>query len=48
MTVEEDIKAKQNQGTQAETTAANKAKLDAIKKRNDDLAKRQKEAKKTL
>jgi hypothetical protein len=48
MTVEEDIKAKQNQGTQAETTAANKAKLDAIKKRNDDLAKRQKEAIKTL
>jgi len=48
MTVEEDIKAKQNQGTQAETAAANKAKLDAIKKRNDDLAKRQKEAKRTL
>lgn len=48
MTVEEDIKAKQNQGTQAETAATNKAKLDAIKKRNDDLAKRQKEAKRTL
>jgi hypothetical protein len=48
MTVEEDIKAKQSQGTQAETAAANKAKLDAIRKRNDDLAKRQKEAKRTL
>ena len=48
MAVEEDIKAKQKQGTQAETAAANKAKLDAIRKRNDDLAKRQKEAKRTL
>jgi hypothetical protein len=48
MAVEEDIKAKQNQGTQAETAASNKAKLDAIRKRNDDLAKRQKEAKRSL
>ncbi len=48
MSVEEDIKNKQNQSTQAETAAANKAKLDAIRKRNEDLAKRQKEAKKAL
>jgi hypothetical protein len=48
MSVEEDIKAKQSQGTQAETAAGNKAILDAIRKRNEDLAKRQKEAKKTL
>jgi hypothetical protein len=48
MSVEEDIKAKQNQGTQAETAAGNKAILDAIRKRNEDLAKRQKEAKKAL
>jgi len=48
MSVEEDIKAKQKQGTQAETAASNKAKLDAIRKRNNDLAKRQKEAKRTL
>jgi hypothetical protein len=48
MSVEEDIKAKQSQGTQAETAAGNKAILDAIRKRNEDLAKRQKEAKKAL
>jgi hypothetical protein len=48
MAVEEDIKAKQNQGTQAETAAANKEKIDAIKKRNEELKKRQADAKRSL
>jgi hypothetical protein len=48
MSVEEDIKARQNQATQTETASSNKAKLDAIRKRNEDLAQRQKEAKKSL
>ena len=48
MGVKEDIEAKQNQGTQADTAAANKEKLDAIRKRNADLEKRQAEAKRAL
>jgi len=48
MGVKEDIEAKQNQGTQAETAASNKAKLDAIRKRNADLEKRQADAKRSL
>lgn len=48
MTVAEDIKNKQNKSTQAETAAEREKVLNAIKKRNEDLAKRQKEAKKLL
>jgi hypothetical protein len=48
MTVAEDIKNKQNQSTQAETAAEREKILNAIKKRNEELAKRQKEAKRML
>ena len=48
MAVEEDIKATERAKSQAETAAANKAKLDAIKKRNADLEKRQADAKRSL
>jgi hypothetical protein len=48
MSVEQDIQNKQNQATQAETAAENKKILDAIRKRNQDLAKRQKEAKRII
>ena len=48
MSVEEDIKNKQNQSTQAETAVEREKILNAIKKRNEELAKRQKEAKKLL
>jgi hypothetical protein len=48
MGVTEDIEAKQNQATQVETSSANKAKLDAIRKRNADLEKRQADAKRAL
>lgn len=48
MSVEQDIQNKQNQATQAETAAENKKILDAIRKRNLDLAKRQKEAKRII
>ena len=48
MGVTEDIEAKQKQGTQADTAAANKAKIDAIRKRNADLEKRQADAKRSL
>lgn len=48
MSVEQDIQNKQNQATQAETAAENKKILDAIRKRNEDLAKRQKEARRII
>jgi hypothetical protein len=48
MTVAEDIKNKQNQSAQAETAAEREKILNAIKKRNEELAKRQKEAKRML
>jgi hypothetical protein len=48
MSVQTDIERAKTQGTQAETAASNQKILDAIKKRNDDLAKRQKEAKASL
>ena len=48
MSVEEDIKNKQNQSAQAETAAEREKILNAIKKRNEELAKRQKEAKRML
>ena len=48
MGVKEDIEAKQNQGTQADTAAANKTKIDAIRKRNADLEKLQADAKRSL
>ena len=48
MAVEEDIKATERAKSQAETAASNKAKLDAIKKRNEELKKRQADAKRSL
>lgn len=48
MTVQQDIERTKNQGTQAETAASNQKILDAIRKRNEDLAKRQKAAKASL
>jgi len=48
MSVEQDIQNKQNQATQAQTAAENKKILDAIRKRNEDLAKRQKEARRII
>ncbi|NDB47475.1 MAG: hypothetical protein EB163_09450, partial [Nitrososphaeria archaeon] len=47
-TVQEDIERARTQGTQVETTASNQKIIDAIKKRNKDLLKRQEAAKKTL
>ncbi len=48
MAVEEDIKAKEREASQAKTAAEREKILSAIRKRNEDLAKRQKEAKKLL
>jgi hypothetical protein len=48
MSVQEDIQNKQNQATQAQTAAENKKITDAIRKRNADLEKRQKEAKRVI
>ncbi len=48
MSVEEDILRAQNKGTQAQTAAGNQKIIDAIKQRNADLEKRQKEARKLL
>jgi hypothetical protein len=48
MSVEEDILRAQNKGTQAQTAAGNQKIIDAINKRNADLEKRQKEARKLL
>jgi hypothetical protein len=48
MSVQEDIERAKGQGGQAQTAAENQKVLDAIRKRNEDLAKRQKEAKKLL
>jgi len=48
MSVQEDIERAKTQGTQAETAASNQKILDAIKKRNTDLAERQKQAKKDV
>ncbi len=48
MSVEKDIEATKQAESQAATAAANKAKLDAIRKRNADLEKRQADAKRAL
>ena len=48
MSVQTDIDRAKNQGTQAETAASNEKILAAIRKRNADLAERQKQAKKDL
>jgi hypothetical protein len=48
MSVQEDIERAKGQSGQAQTAAENQKVLDAIRKRNEDLAKRQKEAKKLL
>jgi hypothetical protein len=48
MSVEEDILRAQSKGTQAQTAAGNQKIIDAINKRNADLEKRQKEARKLL
>ena len=48
MSVEKDIEATKRAESQAATAAANKEKLDAIKKRNADLEKRQADAKRAL
>ena len=48
MSVEEDIKTRQSQTANAASSAESKKVLDAIRKRNADLAKRQQEAKKKL
>lgn len=48
MGVKEDIEATKRAESQAATAAANKEKLDAIKKRNADLEKRQADAKRSL
>lgn len=46
--VQTDIDRAKNQGTQAETAASNEKILSAIRKRNADLAERQKQAKKDV
>lgn len=48
MSVQTDIDRAKNQGTQAETAASNEKILSAIRKRNADLAERQKQAKKDV
>jgi len=48
MSVEKDIEATKQAESQAATAAANKEKLDAIRKRNADLEKRQADAKRAL
>jgi hypothetical protein len=48
MSVEKDIEAAKKAESQAATAAANKEKLDAIRKRNADLEKRQADAKRAL
>ncbi len=48
MSVEKDIEATKRAESQAATAAANKEKLDAIRKRNADLEKRQADAKRAL
>lgn len=48
MAVEQDIQAKEREASQAKTAAEREKILNAIIKRNEDLAKRQKEAKKLL
>lgn len=48
MSVEEDVKTRQSQTANAASSAESKKVLDAIRKRNADLAKRQQEAKKKL
>lgn len=48
MSVQADIEKANREKSQQETAAANKAIIDAIKKRNDELKKRQTEAKRSL